>query len=380
MVKPGTLLLGAALTALAALPGCGNEAAPAKRPGAGAGAAVPVAVEQARMETVPVRLRVIGNVEPFTTVSLKARIDGQIVAVNFLEGKEVRKGEVLFRIDPRPFEAALRQTEANVLRDGAARDQARSQERRYQELLEKNFVSKEAYAQIRTNAEIAEANAKASQAALENARLNLEYCTIHSPIDGYPGKVLLQVGNLVKANDTGALLVLNQVKPIYVIFAVPEQALNSIRGYMGAGPLAVEASPPGVNAATDKPAAVGTLVFVDNAVDQSTGTIKLRAQFDNADRALWPGQFVNVSLRLFDEKDVILVPSRSVQTGPNGQFVFVVKPDMTAEVRPVSVTRTDGENSIIAKGVAKGEKVVVRGALRLAPGTKVQVRDPAEAS
>ena len=297
-----------------------------------------------------------------------------------LKGKEVRKGEVLFRIDPRPFEAALRQTEANVLRDGAARDQARSQERRYQELLEKNFVSKEAYAQIRTNAEIAEANAKASQAALENARLNLEYCTIHSPIDGYPGKVLLQVGNLVKANDTGALLVLNQVKPIYVIFAVPEQALNSIRGYMGAGPLAVEASPPGVNAATDKPAAVGTLVFVDNAVDQSTGTIKLRAQFDNADRALWPGQFVNVSLRLFDEKDVILVPSRSVQTGPNGQFVFVVKPDMTAEVRPVSVTRTDGENSIIAKGVAKGEKVVVRGALRLAPGTKVQVRDPAEAS
>ena len=203
-------------------------------------AVVAVSVEPAKQRTVPVILQAIGNVEAFSTVSIKARVDGQIVAVNFTEGKEVRKGEALFRIDARPFEASLRQAEANAMRDAAARDQARSQERRYQELLGKNFVSKEAYAQIRTNAEVAEATSKASQAALENARLNLEYCTIVSPVDGIPGKILLQVGNLVKANDTAALAVINQVKPVYVNFAVPEQELRVIRKYMSAGTPAVE--------------------------------------------------------------------------------------------------------------------------------------------
>jgi len=191
--------------------------------------AIPVAVAAAVQQSIPVRLQAIGNVEAFSTVALKARVDGQIVAVNFTEGQEVKKGDVLFRIDPRPYQAALRQAEANALRDAAARDQARSQERRYQELLDKNFVSKEAYAQIATNTQVAEANAKASQAALENAQLSLAYCTIASPIDGYTGKVLLQVGNLVKANDVVSLVVINQVKPVYVSFAVPEQLLPTVR-------------------------------------------------------------------------------------------------------------------------------------------------------
>src|SRR5258708_34560572 len=204
---------------------------------------VPVTVAPVAKETIAVRLAAIGNVDAYSTVALKARVDGQIIAVNFKEGAPVAKGDVLFRIDPRPYEAALRQAQANALRDAAARDQARSQEKRYQELLDKNFISKEAYAQIRTNAATAEASASASQAALENARLNLEYCTIPSPLDGYVGRVLLQAGNLVKANDVNPLLVINQVRPVYVNFAVPEQNLPEVRKYMAAGPLRVEVLP-----------------------------------------------------------------------------------------------------------------------------------------
>ncbi len=335
--------------------------------------AIPVSVTPALQQSVPVRLQAIGNVEASSTVAVKARVDGQIVALNFKEGQEVRRGAVLFRIDARSFEAALKQTEANALRDAAARDQARSQERRYQELLEKNFVSKEAYAQIATNAQVAEANAKASQAALENARLSLEYCTIVSPIDGFVGKVLLQVGNLVKANDVGALLIINQVRPIYVSFAVPEQSLAEIRKYMSTGPLTVEVSVSGET----RPFDTGRLVFVDNAVDPSTGTIRLRGEFDNRQATLWPGQFVNVSLRLFEQEDAIVVPSRALQTGPGGQYVYVVKPDLTAELRKVTVERSEGENSVV-KGIARDESVVTRGALRLTPGARVEIRSAAE--
>ncbi len=334
--------------------------------------AVTVSVAPVQQETVPIRLQAIGNVEAFQTVSVKARVDGQIVTVNFREGDPVKKAEVLFRIDPRPYEAALRQAEANALRDKAARDQARSQEKRYQELLDKNFVSKEAYAQIRTNAETAEATARASQAALENARLNLEYCTIASPLDGYVGKVLLQAGNMVRANDANALVVINQVRPIYVNFAVPEQNLPEVRKYRAAGPLAVETLPdPGA------PPIRGELIFVDNAVDPSTGTIRLRAQFENADAALWPGQFVNVTLRLYEQADAIVIPSPAVQNGPEGQYVYVVGADSIADVRKISVQRIDGERTIVASGLQKGERVVTRGQLRLGPKTRVQVGKPA---
>jgi multidrug efflux system membrane fusion protein len=343
--------------------------------GAGKGpGSVPVSIASVSQETIPFRLQAIGNVEALSTVSVKARVDGQIVEVGFKEGDEVRKGSVLFRIDPRPYEATLRQAEANHMRDIATRDQARSQEKRYQELLQKNFVSKEAYAQIRTNADAADAVAASSRAAMENAKLNLEYCTIRSPIDGYTGKIQIQLGNLVKANDTNALVVLNQVHPIYVSFAVPEQSLAMLRNYMAKGPLAVDVGPPNAT----KVAASGTLIFVDNAVDATTGTIKLRARFTNSDNALWPGQFVNVSLKIYDQKDALMVPSQAVQTGPDGQFVFVVKPDMTTEVRKITVERAEGDKLVIAKGLQTGEQVVTRGQLRLVPGVKVNTAPAAK--
>jgi len=354
----------------------GRTAKSAKEGGKGkGGGAVPVTVVRVLQETVPVRLNAIGNVEAYSTVQVKARVDGQITDVNVREGAAVKKNDVLFRIDQRPYEAALRQAEANALRDAAARDHARSQEKRYQELLDKSFISKDAYAQIRTNAATAEATAKASQAALENARLNLEYCTIRSPLEGFVGRVLLQAGNMVRANDVNPLLVINQVRPIYVNFAVPEQNLPEVRQYMAKSALAVDVNQPDPNA----PRPTGRLIFIDNAVDPSTGTIRLRAQFDNADAALWPGQFVNVSLRLYEQPDALVVPSTAVQTGPEGQYVYVVNPEMVADVRKIAVQRTDGDRTIVAKGLAKDEIVVVRGQLRLGPKTRVQIAKPAAA-
>jgi len=335
--------------------------------------AIPVSVVQVTQEAVPFRLQAIGNVEAYSTVAVKARVDGQIIEVGFKEGEEARKGQVLFKIDPRPFEAALRQAEANAMRDAAARDQARSQEKRYQELLEKNFVSKEAYAQIRTNAAVAEATAGASQAALDNARLNLEYGTIRAPIEGYAGKIQIQMGNLVRANDVNPLVVINQVRPIYVNFSVPEQRLAEVREHMAASPITVEALAPG----SDHAAASGTLIFVDNAVDPSTGTIRMRARFPNKENLLWPAQFVNVSVRLFEQADAIVIPSQAVQTGPEGQYVYVVDRSMVVDVRRITVQRTEGERAIVASGLAKGEQVVTQGQLRLGPKTRVQIGTPA---
>jgi multidrug efflux system membrane fusion protein len=338
---------------------------------AGGGRQPPVAVTVARVmqQSVPVRVQAVGSAEAFATVAIKARVDGQIVDVRFREGQEVRAGSVLFNLDPRPFEAALRQAEANHQRDLAQFAQAQRQEERYLELLQKNFISKEAYAQYKTGAETAQASVLASKAALENAKLQLEYTTIRAPIDGYTGRIQIQKGNLVKANDATALVVLNQVHPINVSFAVPEQILPSVRKQMAGEPLQVEATPP--DAA--KPA-VGKLVFIDNAVDTTTGTIKLKAVFENREDALWPGQFVTVSLKLFEGKDALTLPSRAVQTGPNGQYVFVVKSDMSVEVRPVTVQRSEGDLSVIATGLSKGEQVVTQGQLRLTPGAKVVIK------
>ena len=365
-----TALVAAALFALRGTEIRAQDTKPAR-----AAPDIPVSVAKVVQQTVAVRIQAIGNVEAYSTVALKARVDGQIVEVNFKEGQEVRKGAALFKIDSRPFEATLRQAEANLMRDTAQKEQARSQERRYQELLQKNFVSKEAYAQIRTNADTADAVALGSKAAVENAKLQLEYCTIRSPIDGFVGKVMLQIGNMVKANDTNSLVIINQVRPIYVNFAVPEQQLSAIRGHMAKGQLSVEALPPNSGQA----AATGTLSFVDNAVDTTTGTIRLKALFPNKDNVLWPGQFVSTSLKLYDQKDALVVPTQAVQTGPNGQYVYVVKPDMTIEVRNIEVDRNDAADAIIAKGLQKGELVVVKGQLRLAPGAKVTIAKPADA-
>ena len=371
------LVLGTILVAVLAAAGLGTYFVSDGRAREGKGGKgpppVPVTVAAAQQQTVPIRLTAIGNVEASATVSIKARVDGQIMEVKFREGDPVTRGEVLFRIDPRPYQAALRQAQANALRDSAARDQARSQATRYQELLDKNFISKEAYAQIRTNAETAEATASASRAALENARLNLDYCTITTPLDGYVGKILLNSGNLVKANDAAPLAIINQVRPIYVNFAVPEQSLPEVRKHMATGPLSVDVIAPDPAA----PRVGGRLIFVDNAVDPSTGTIRLRAQFDNVEAALWPGQFVNISLRLYEQADAITIPSTAVQTGPEGQYVYVIGADSLAEIRKVKVQRADGELTIIADGLARGERVVTRGQLRLGPKTRVQIAKPA---
>jgi multidrug efflux system membrane fusion protein len=349
------------------------EAKDAPKKGARAPSAVPVSIAAAMQKDIPFRLQAIGNVEASANVALKARVDGHIVHVGFKEGQEVRKGQVLFRIDPRAYETALRQAEANHLRDTAQRDQARSQARRYEELLQKNFVSKEAYAQIRTSADTAEAVAQGSKAAVDTAKLNLDYCTIRSPIDGYAGKIQIQLGNLVKANDTVSLVSLNQVHPIYVNFSVPEQRLPSIRSYLARGAVSVDAL------LQSGQTAVGNLVFIDNAVDPSTGTIRLRAQFPNSDNALWPGQFVTTSVRLYEQKNALIVPTQAVQTGPDGQYVFVVKADMSIELRAVTVERTEGDHSIIAAGLKPGEQVVTQGQLRLSPGVKVAVKSPGPA-
>lgn len=340
----------------------------AGKAGAGRQPPVPVTVARVSQQAVPVRIQAVGSAEAYATVAVKARVDGQIVDVRFREGQEVRAGSVLFKIDPRPFEAALKQAEANHQRDLAQLAQAQRQEARYLELLQKNFISKEAYAQYKTGSETAAAAVLASKAALENARLQLEYTTIRAPIDGYTGRIQIQKGNLVKANDA-ALVVLNQVHPINVSFSVPEQALPTVRKHLASGPLEVEATPPEASAP-----AVGKLVFIDNAVDTATGTIKLKAAFDNRQDALWPGQFVTVSLKLYEDKDALTLPSKAVQTGPNGQYVFVVKGDMSVELRPVTVQRSDGDRAVIATGLTKGEKVVTQGQLRLTPGTKVVVK------
>jgi membrane fusion protein, multidrug efflux system len=358
------LIAGAAAVAFRYAPG--SRAAMPK-----AVAAVPVSVAQVGLKTVPVRLRAIGNVEPFTTVAVKARIDGQIVAVHFKEGDEVHKGDVLFEIDRRPLEAQLRQAQANLLKDRALLDHANEQDKRYKELLEKKFVSPDAYAQVRTNKETAAAQASADDAAIQSARLQLEYCTIRSPITGYAGKIQIQEGNLVKANDTISLVVLNQVVPINASFSVPEQSLAAVRKYQADGELQVTAQVPN----SGLPPVPGKLSFIDNSTDATTGTIKLKAEFANRDKALWPGQFVDVVLTLTHQDDAVVVPPTAIQNGPNGQYVFVVMPDRTVELRDVKVSRSEGDFSIVASGVKPGDTVVTVGQLRLAPGTKIAIAD-----
>lgn len=328
---------------------------------------VPVTAVAAVSKTMLVRLAAIGNVEAYTTVAVKARIDGQINSVHFKEGDEVRKGDLLFEIDPRPLQATLAQAQANMLRDRALLDRAKAQEVRYKDLLEKKFISQDAYEQVRTNAETAEATAAADQAAIDSANLQLGFCSIRSPVTGYAGKIMIQQGNMLKANDAGPLVTINQVVPIYASFSVPEQNLGEIRGRLAKEGLKVEAT----LANSGKPPVPGRITFVDNGTDLTTGTIKLKAEFSNADKLLWPGQFVNIALILREQADAIVVPSAAVQSGPAGQYVYVVRPDLTAELRNIKVARAEGNDTIVAEGVQPGERVVTEGQLRLAQGARV---------
>ena len=331
----------------------------------------PVTVATVAEQDVALQVKAIGNVEYYSTVQVKALVGGQMLAAHFKEGQDVKKGALLFTIDPRPFEIALRQAEAALARDRVLAKNAEDDLNRYTELVQKDYVTQEAYEQLKANVEQFRATVKGDQAAVDNARLQLDYCTIRSPIDGRTGALIVYPGNIVKANDTSPLVVMNQMTPIYVSFSVPQQNLPLIRTYEAQGQLKTEAV-----LQDNTPAIQGSLTFIDNAVDTTTGTILLKATFDNADKALWPGQYLNVILTLTIEKNRIVAPSQAVQTGQAGHYVMVIRDDMTAESRPVDVERTQGDLAVIRSGLKAGEKVVTDGLLRLTTGTKVEIRNP----
>ena len=387
---------------------------------------VPVIVDAVAQKTVPVQLRAIGNVQAYSTVSVRTKVGGEIVRVYFTEGQEVKKGDLLFTIDPRPLEAALKQAEANLEKDMAqvkqaeanlaksnaqvrqaeadlARDIARSKNavedaRRYESLIQKGVVSNTQYDQFRTNADVfeatvladraalenAEATVRANRAALENAqavvhasraavdnaKIQLGYCSIRSPMDGRTGSLLIQQGNIVKAEDI-ILVVINQIYPIYVVFSIPEQYLPEIKKYMASGKLKVEALLPMNGGSPEE----GFVTFIDNTVDSATGTIKIKGTFTNKEKKLWPGQFVNVVVTLTTQTNVTVVPSQAVQTGQKGQYVFVVKTDLTTESRPVVVGKTFNNETVIEKGLQVNERVVTDGQIRLYPGARVEIKE-----
>jgi membrane fusion protein, multidrug efflux system len=348
-----------------------TDRAQSRAGGARAREAIPVLVATAARKTMAIQLRAVGNVEAFSTVSVKSQITGVLTQAHFKEGQDVKKGQLLFTIDPRPLEAVLKQAEANLARDAAQLQNAREQARRYAELFKKQYVSQEQYEQIRTNADALEAVVEADKAAVENARVQLSYCYIYSPIDGQVGSLLVNEGNLVRVNDAAPLVVINQVTPINVTFSVPEQNLPDIRRHMATGSLKVEARYQSDEGRPEQ----GILAFVDNTVDRTTGTIKLKAEFKNAEKRLWPGQFINVALTLSTQSDAVVVPSEAVQVGQEGQHVFVVKPDNSVEVRPVVVARTDEGEAVIANGLQPGEQIVREGQFLLGPGSRIEVRD-----
>jgi len=330
---------------------------------------VPVKIGDVTEQNVPVQIKAIGNVEAYNTVSVKALVGGEVIGVHFKEGQDVKQGDLLFQIDPRPYNAALKQAEAQLARDIAQAKNAEEQAKRYEILVQKDYVSKDQYDQLRANADAMAALVNADKANVENSRLQLAYCTIRSPIDGRVGSVLINKGNVIKANDL-VMVTINKIMPIYVTFSVPEQNLSDIKKYSAEGSLKVEAIIPG----DEKRPAQGMLTFINNAVDTSTGTIQLKGTFENKDKRLWPGQFVNVALTLTTQRNAVVMPSSAAQAGQQGQYVFVVKPDFTVESRPVMIARTVDDLAVVAQGVAPGEKVVTDGQLQLIPGTRVEVK------
>jgi multidrug efflux system membrane fusion protein len=333
--------------------------------------AVPILAATVEKKDVPLQVRAIGAVEAYSNVSVKTQITGELTGVHFKEGQEVNKGQLLFTLDKRPFEAALKQAQGMLAKDQAQSANARAQAKRYESLNRAGVVSKEEYEQMQSNADALDAAVLADQAAVDNARVQLAYCSIFSPIDGRTGPLLIHQGNMIKANDTPFLVSINQVQPIYATFTVPEQNLADIKHYSNQGKLRVQALIP-----NDSRGPVGGwLSFVDNTVDQATGTIKLKGEFANADRRLWPGQFVDVVLTLAQQPNAIVVPSQAIQNGQTGQFVMVIKPDMTVEARPVILDRSTDGQAVISKGLTAGEQVVTDGQLRLVPGvTRVELK------
>ena len=393
------------LLAAVAIQGCGKSDVSADAPGGkggkkgkgrgGDGGPVPVVVAKVAMKSVPIEVIAVGNVEAYSTISVVPQVGGQLTEVFFHEGDYVMKGAKLFMIDPRPLEATVAQAEANLARDTAllqqaqanlARDTAnqkyaRDQADRYGKLFEQGIVSKDQGEQLSSNAdalaqlvladkasiESAKAQILADQANISNIKLQLAYTTIYSPLDGRTGNLTVKSGNIVTPNTT-VLTTITQVEPIYVTFSVPEARLADIRRYMAQGTLQVEArGQDGTDADT------GQLTFVDNNVDTTTGTIKLKGTFQNASRKLWPGEYVNVKLRMSMQQNALVLPNQAVQTGQDGTYVYVVKDDRTVEMRPVTTGLRVDQDMVIDKGVQAGETVVTEGQLRLAPGSRVQM-------
>jgi len=352
------LLAALVLLLLAA---CGGEEAPPP-------AAVPVTVARAAVKDVPVEIRAIGTVEPVQTVLVRAQVGGELLSVHFREGEDVKKGQVLFTLDPRPYQAALRKAEADLQRDRALAASAEAEAKRYAGLVAKDYATRQQYDNAVAEAGAAAARVKADEAAVEQARLDLEYCTIRAPMDARTGRLMVHEGNLVKANDDVGLVVLNRVSPILAAFTVPERRLAEVRKYAEVGSLEVEAAPAG------GPPVVGSLTFFDNAVDEATGTVLLKAEFANADRALWPGQFVDVILTLSTRKGAVVVPSQAVQSGQKGDYLYLLKADGTVEMRNVKVGARFGNEIVVEEGVAEGETVVTDGQLRLVPGARAEVK------
>jgi multidrug efflux system membrane fusion protein len=337
--------------------------------------AVPVTIGTAETRAVPYELSATGVVEPIQTVAVQAQVSGPIVRIAFREGQDVKKGQVLFELDPRPFQAALKQAEGLLARDHATAANAEEQAKRYSTLAEKEYVTAEQNDAARSSAAAASATVSASQAAVDQARLNLQYATIRAPISGRTGSLRVREGNLVRSSDATPLVTINQIQPILVRFAVPASHLSAIQRYRS-GDIKVFASPTGGSGAGSE----GTLAFVDNAVDTTTGTILLKGRFPNTDGALWPGEFVNVRLQLYVDPKALVVPASAVVSGQQGSFVFVIQPDSSAATRPVKVARTAGDVAIVSGDVKPGDRVVTDGQLRLRQGSKVQIKVRADSA
>ena len=371
--KPSILgILGVLITTSSLTAACSNQAAGEEGQAGGDRApdAVPVTVAMVVQKPMPLEVRVIGTVEPSSTVAVRAQVTGGLTSVNFTEGDEVQEGQVLFTLDRRPLEAALEQAQANLARDLAQAANASAQAGRIQQLADRGIATREQVQTSTTNAAALEATVAADRAAVENATVQLQYATITAPISGRTGALMVHEGNLVRANDATPLVVINRIAPINVSFGIPEGQLPAFKRYLAQGTLHVEASPPNDTDPTSR----GSISFVDNFVDQTTGTIKLKGTFSNQDRRLWPGQFVNIAVTLTTDQAAIVVPTVAVQAGQQGQYVFVVKQDQTVTLQPVTVARTSGLETIVNDGLKAGDTVITDGQVRLVEGSRVAVR------